>query len=96
LEEEFFPSLDIVTGAPITQSPEIEEANLIDEQHLLDLSEVVRQEFLVKSDSLFYCRPDCKGLCPQCGQDLNLGPCNCQNEVIDPRWAALQELQTED
>jgi uncharacterized protein len=96
LEEEFFPSVDIVTGAPITQSPEIEEANLIDEQHLLDLSEVVRQEFLVKSDSLFYCRPDCKGLCPQCGQDLNLGSCNCQNEVVDPRWAALQELQTED
>lgn len=96
LEEEFFPSLDIVTGASITQSPEVEEANLIDGQHLLVLSEVVRQEFLVKSDSLFYCRPDCKGLCSQCGQDLNLGPCNCQNEVVDPRWAGLQGLQIED
>jgi uncharacterized protein len=96
LEEEFFPTLDIMTGTPITQSPDVEEANLIDEQHILDLTEVVRQEFLLKSDSLFYCRPDCKGLCPQCGQDLNLGPCDCQNEVIDPRWAGLQGLQTED
>jgi uncharacterized protein len=96
LEEEFYPTLDIITGSPIAQSSEVEEADLIDEQHILDLSEVVRQEFLVKSDTLFYCRPDCKGLCPQCGQDLNLGPCNCEDEVIDPRWAGLQGLQTEE
>lgn len=95
LEEEFFPTLDIVTGAAITQPSEIEAANLIDEQHILDLLEVVRQEILVKSDSLFYCRPDCKGLCPHCGQDLNVGSCNCQNEAVDSRWAALQELLEE-
>lgn len=92
LEEEFFPTVDVITGMAIIQSPDVEEANLIDEQHILDLLEVVRQEFLVKSDSLFYCRPDCKGLCPHCGQDLNLGSCNCRNEVIDPRWAGLQTL----
>ncbi|MBI1878197.1 MAG: DUF177 domain-containing protein [Chloroflexi bacterium] len=92
LEEEFFPTLDIVTGTAITQLPEVEEANLIDEQHILDLLEVIRQEILVKSDSLFYCRPDCKGLCPQCGQDLNLGSCDCQNDVVGPRWAGLQAL----
>jgi uncharacterized protein len=92
LEEEFFPTLDVITGTVITQPPEIEEANLIDEQHILDLSEVVRQEILVESDNLLYCRPDCKGLCPQCGQDLNIGSCNCQNETVDPRWAGLQAL----
>ena len=95
LEEEFFPQLDIITGTAITQPPEVEEANLIDEQHILNLLEVVRQEILVKSDSLFYCRPDCKGLCPQCGQDLNMGSCDCQNEVVDPRWAGLQALLEE-
>jgi uncharacterized protein len=95
LEEEFFPTLDIVTGAAISQPPEIEAANLIDEQHILDLLEVVRQEILVKSDSLFYCRPDCKGLCPHCGQDLNLGSCDCRDEFIDPRWTGLQELLEE-
>lgn len=92
LEEEFFPTLDVITGTVIAQSPEVEAANLIDEQHLLDLSEVVRQELLVESDDLLYCRPDCKGLCPHCGQDLNVGSCNCQNEVVDPRWAGLQAL----
>ncbi|MCL4297751.1 MAG: DUF177 domain-containing protein [Anaerolineae bacterium] len=92
LEEEFFPTLDIITGAAITQPPEIEEANLIDEQHILDLSEVVRQELLVAGGPQLYCRPDCKGLCPHCGQDLNTGSCNCQDDVVDPRWAGLQTL----
>lgn len=92
LEEEFFPTLDVITGTVITQPPEVEAANLIDEQHMLDLSEVVRQELLVESNNLLYCRPDCKGLCPYCGQDLNVGSCTCQDEVTDPRWAGLQTL----
>lgn len=40
-------------------------------------------------DSL--CRPDCAGLCPRCGADLNEGPCDCPEE-IDPRWSQLDEL----
>lgn len=96
LEEEYFPTLDIVTGTAIAQPPEIEEANLIDEQHILDLFEVVRQELLLASDSVLYCRPDCKGLCPHCGQDRNLGACSCEDEVIDPRWAGLKALSSED
>ncbi|NJN94457.1 MAG: DUF177 domain-containing protein [Anaerolineales bacterium] len=93
LEEEFFPTLDVITGAAITQPSEVEVANLIDEQHMLDLSEVVRQELLLESNDLLYCRPDCQGLCPHCGQDLNLGLCNCQDEIVDPRWANLQTLR---
>jgi uncharacterized protein len=96
LEEEFFPTLDIVTGLAIIQSPEIEEADLIDEQHILNLSEVVRQEFLLAGEEVRYCRPDCKGLCPICGQDRNMVPCNCQDEAIDPRWAGLQALEADD
>jgi uncharacterized protein len=36
------------------------------------------------------CREDCLGLCPQCGEDRNLGPCGCGNEAPDPRWSALE------
>ena len=39
------------------------------------------------------CRPDCAGLCPTCGADLNLGPCECPSERSDPRWAGLQLLK---
>lgn len=39
------------------------------------------------------CRPDCKGLCPICGQDLNLGTCDCSKNLnIDPRWEPLKKL----
>ncbi len=38
------------------------------------------------------CREDCKGLCPQCGKDLNLGPCRCQPADGDLRMAPLAEL----
>lgn len=37
------------------------------------------------------CRPDCKGLCERCGGDRNVGECGC-GEVVDPRWAPLQDL----
>ena len=90
LEEEFYPTLDIFSGAALPISPEADEANRIDERHILDLWEVVRQGFLLASDEFLYCRPDCKGFCPHCGQDLNLKSCNCQDEMVDPRWAALQ------
>ena len=39
------------------------------------------------------CRPDCAGLCPTCGADLNLGPCGCPTGGSDPRWAGLQLLK---
>jgi uncharacterized protein len=96
LEEEFYPLVDIVTGTPLPQSSQADPANLIDEQNILDLTEVVRQELVVISDAILYCRPDCKGLCPQCGQDRNVNPCNCQEEQIDPRWVGLQSLQTKE
>ena len=40
------------------------------------------------------CRPDCRGLCPQCGADLNSGPCACEPETTDPRWEALKVLRS--
>jgi uncharacterized protein len=38
------------------------------------------------------CRSDCLGLCPQCGGNRNLDECHCDEDPIDPRWAALQTL----
>ena len=96
MEEEFYPTLDILTGSVLPQPPEADEANRIDDHHILDLSEVVRQEFLLASDSILYCRPDCKGLCPHCGRDRNTDPCDCRDDVVDLRWAGLMQTQTED
>ena len=39
------------------------------------------------------CREDCRGLCPACGVNRNLEACECRDETVDPRWAALAELR---
>lgn len=96
LEEEFYPTIDISTGGVLPADPEADEANQIDDRHILDLWEIVRQDLLLASDDILYCQPECKGLCPHCGRDRNFNPCTCQDDAFDPRWAGLQALQIED
>ena len=43
----------------------------------LDLRPAVREQWLLDAGSLPLCRPDCRGLCPTCGAELNEGPCDC-------------------
>ena len=96
LEELFYPSVDIVSGNLLPPPPDADEANRIDEQHILDLSEVVRQAVLLEVDGVGYCRANCLGLCPHCGQDRNTDPCDCLDNMIDQRWVGLQALKIED
>jgi uncharacterized protein len=39
------------------------------------------------------CREDCRGLCPRCGEDLNVADCGCAADSADPRWEALRQLK---
>ena len=57
----------------------------------LDLDEVVSTAFVLGLDTKLLCRPDCKGVCPSCGQNLNDGPCACRPEP-DSRLAVLGQL----
>ncbi len=91
LEDEFKPSIDIVSGASLPTVPE-DEANLIDAHHILDLTEVIRQHILLNQPLHALCEENCLGLCPTCGQNLNEGPCECGEQDMDRRWAALREL----
>jgi DUF177 domain-containing protein len=61
----------------------------------LDLSNVLREEVILAVDPYVVCRPDCKGLCPKCGVNLNVHTCNCTEEEPDPRWDALRALKEE-
>lgn len=47
----------------------------------LDLREEAREALLLEIPMVPKCRPDCRGLCPRCGADLNLGPCRCAPEA---------------
>lgn len=58
----------------------------------LDLTEVVRDAFFLALPMKMLCRPECRGICPICGQDRNEHPCDCEVDEVDSRWAALQKL----
>lgn len=75
---------------PPENAPEGELA-VSDDVHL-DLTPLVREDLLLSIPMHALCRPDCKGLCPECGQNWNEGPCNCRPEARDPRFAALTAL----
>lgn len=62
-----------------------------DEDGCLDPEELIREDVSLDLPAKFLCREDCKGLCPRCGKNLNLGPCGCGRE-IDPRLEALRAL----
>jgi uncharacterized protein len=59
----------------------------------LDLRPLVRDTILLDLPIAPLCRPDCQGLCPTCGADLNDGPCSCPRPAGDPRWAVLDSLK---
>jgi len=62
---------------------------------MVDLSELVRQLLVLNIPGRSLCSPDCRGLCPQCGADLNVTTCQCQQQVTDPRLAPLARLLRE-
>lgn len=69
-----------------------EGALTVGEDAYLDLTPVVREDMLLSIPMQSLCRPLCKGLCPQCGKNWNEGPCDCEDETIDPRLAGLADL----
>jgi uncharacterized protein len=58
----------------------------------LDLTPLLREQGWLAVPMKPLCAPDCKGLCPQCGANLNLESCACEKVHIDPRLAALKKL----
>jgi len=91
-EEEFRPSIDISTGASLPYGEEDEMATRIDDHHILDLTEVVRQNILLAMPLHPICRSNCAGLCHVCGQNLNDNPHEHMDEKIDPRLEVLKQL----
>lgn len=89
-EEEFLPVIDVTTGTPISFEDE-PDAFRIDEHHVLDFAEALRQYALMVEPMAPLCHESCAGLCPRCGQNRNERSCDCE-QPTDPRWAALTAL----
>lgn len=61
----------------------------------LDLESWARDQVALSVPEQVVCRPDCTGLCPVCGRDLNVEPHGHADEAVDPRWAALEGMRTD-
>jgi uncharacterized protein len=91
---------DAVLDLPIrareyqAQVPEDEELTTpYVKDDLLDVSAWARDAVALALPDKILCRPDCAGLCPECGKNLNLEPHAHDEERVDPRWAALEGLK---
>ncbi len=94
-------ALEYITGAVYESS----SAAALSEQQLsvsvfdgetIDVDEIAKEQILLAVPARTLCREECKGICPECGNDLNTGQCNCSADEVDPRWAALKSLKNND
>ncbi|MEK6302488.1 MAG: DUF177 domain-containing protein [Acidobacteriota bacterium] len=60
---------------------------------IIDVDDVVREQIELALPMSRLCSDDCRGLCPECGANLNEGECACARDDVDPRWAALSQLK---
>ena len=90
-QDEFHSRIEVNTGVPLPK-PDEEDPFFIDESHLVDLGEALREYALLELPMQPLCKPECKGLCPTCGADRNLGDCGCANDDGDDRFAVLKNL----
>ncbi len=92
IEEEFFTRWDGGPAAGTASELSGDEHCRIDEDHVLDLTETIRQFYSLEVPMQPVCRRDCAGICLTCGVNLNETRCGCDAAPPDPRWGALLEL----
>jgi uncharacterized protein len=92
VSEEFLPTIDPISGAPLPSPAPDEAALSIDAQHAVDLGPVIHDELALSEPMHPLCRPDCPGLCSGCGRRLDVGSCSCHTDEPDPRLAVLARL----
>ena len=87
----YLPQTDV--GA--TDEREVQDADVgvtFYKNDVIDLGEVMREQFFLALPMKPLCRPDCRGLCPECGINRNRETCECKAEWVDPRFAVLKKL----
>ncbi len=71
---------------------DVEEELGVEPGGWIDLEQLVHDELSLGLPQTPVCKPDCRGLCPTCGTDLNVEPCDGHGDVGDSPFAALKEL----
>jgi len=63
------------------------------EQDEIDIDELINEQVMLSMPLKPLCKPECRGLCPKCGKNLNEGLCDCQTDKIDARFEILRQLK---
>lgn len=85
---------DGVGTTPEEKELKAEEMGLVPfEGEEIDFRDVLQEQVILSIPMQPRCRNDCRGLCAQCGTNLNLETCNCHSEIADPRLAVLRNLK---
>jgi uncharacterized protein len=95
IDEEVLPSIELQSGLAVDTSAEPEALRLSD-HHELDLEPLVREAIVLAAPIAPVCRPDCQGLCPDCGADRNAGGHEHAQPPVDPRLAKLAEFRIDE
>lgn len=88
--EQYYATLSVDTGSAMPPAPR--DAKTIGSDFMIDLTPLIREEVILATPQAPLCRPDCRGLCPVCGVDLNESP-HEHEEEHDERWAQLAKLK---
>jgi uncharacterized protein len=92
-----YAAVDVETKAREVHDPSAAPADQLRSDYVVDdrleVGAWVRDAIALALPEQILCREDCAGLCPGCGKDLNAEPHEHAERVLDPRWAALEQLR---
>ena len=88
IELDFFKNVDLAAD---DQEDDLDEKNYIDGYNL-DVEKLLYNEILIGWPMKILCSEDCKGICNTCGQNLNLGTCDCEDTSLDPRMSVIRDV----
>ena len=92
VEELYIPFVDPITGTRVELREGEEDAYRISERHIIDLTLPVQQYWSMALPIAPVCGPECRGICPECGQRRDASH-DCKEPATDDRWSKLRELK---
>ena len=88
--EQYYATTAVETGAGLPEPPV--DSKIIGSDFKVDVTPLLQEELILATPQAPVCRPECAGLCPVCGDDLNERP-HAHDDVVEERWSALRALK---